>query len=65
MASSYLAPARGQGGLHQQGYARNRDEVRSISFARATKVPTAVQHRATHIPVVSAQMYAHRMNKPC
>ncbi|DBA72940.1 TPA: Poly(A) RNA polymerase cid13 [Trebouxia sp. C0005] len=26
MASSYLAPARGQGGLHQQGYARNRDE---------------------------------------
>ena len=49
MASSYLAPARGQGGLHQHGYARNRDEVRSIALARATKVQTAGQHRATHI----------------
>ena len=49
MASSYLAPARGQGGLHQQGYARNRDEVRKIALARATKVQTAGQHRAIHI----------------
>lgn len=48
MASSYLAPARGQGRLHQQGYARNRDEVRSIALARAIKVQTAGQHRATH-----------------
>ncbi|KAL0031136.1 hypothetical protein WJX77_005327 [Trebouxia sp. C0004] len=50
MASSYLAPTRGQGGLHQQGYARNRDEGFAVQTGH-----TSYHHQSAAIPVHSAR----------